>query len=410
MGAKPQTGSKADCEGAPVRKLLCPLPLALAITVQRGPRCQGTALLPWVGVLAVLAILFTFLLPALIREIDFRVARDESAALKSFGNALQSATQRHGCIPSQTNWAQMVAAETGLELGLVTINRRHQQRILLIDSSGWFTNAALTTDVTLPYTQTAFGTTNLPVNARLMIASSLGKALPLSAGPLSASEFAALWNAAEGTTSFPTTGLWAGWNGRSGDVKVERMNLSPLFVSLRVITYTPPTNAPQGFDSIGDNNNLIPAPYLNDKFPQPPRYYLQNTVLRLYRYDIATSTVHLDSTQVLTQDGSFMYQNGNWKSSASGGSMPGGVDIAGVVYAFLNAVPNTLAQYGADQQRLVAQAMMSYMSNYIAWADAGFPADATWKSYLLSVQRDMIATVQGLFQGPYYPANASGPQ
>ena len=358
------------------------------------------ALLFWIGVLAVLTILTTLVLPTLIREIDFRVARDESAALKTFGNALQSAARRNGYIPAETGWAETVAAEAGSAIASVATNPRRQPRLLLIDTNGWFNT------VSLPYTQTSAGSATVPLNARMIIASSLGKALPLAAGPLSASEFSALWRAAEGTTNFPTTGLWAGWNGRSDDVKLERVNLLPLFVSLRVETSRKETV--RGLYSIGTNSTLYPALYDSDAAPTPPTYYLQDTVLRLY-----SATTNLDSTQVLIRDGAFKYQNGIWKSSVGGGATPGGADIAAVVYGFLNAVPNTRARNGAAQQKLVVQAMMNYMSNYNAWADGNF-ADAGLKSYLLNtVQPGMISTVQDLFQGNanlYYPTNASGPQ
>jgi hypothetical protein len=339
------------------------------------------------------------LLPALIREIDFRVARDESATLKTLGDALKSAVQRHSYIPSETNWTQTVAPEAGLAVSAVATNPRGRPRLLLVDTSGWFTNIAL------PYTQTAAGAANLPVNARMMIASSLGTALPLTNGPLSAGEFSALWQAAEGTANFPTNGLWAGWNGRSDDVKLERVNLSAQFVSLRVVTYSQVES--NGLYSIGSDNTLHAAPYRNDQDPDsvPPAYYLQDTILKLH-----SDTGNLDSTQVLIRDGSFMYQNGIWKGSGGGGGMPAGVDIAGVVYAFLNATPNAQARYGDQQQKLVVQSMMSYMSNYIAWADGNF-TDNNLKNYLLdTVQPAMIATAREIFQGTYYPTNASGPQ
>jgi type II secretory pathway pseudopilin PulG len=360
---------------------------------------QGVALLVWLGVLAVLAILAAFLLPALIREIDFRVARDESATLKTLGDALKSAVQRHSYIPSETNWVQTVATEAGLAVPAVATNPRGRPRLLLVDTSGWFTNVAL------PYTQTAAGAANLPVNARMMIASSLGAALPLTNGPLSAGEFSALWQAAEGTSTFPTTGFWAGWNGRSDDVKLERVNLSAQFVSLRVVTFSQTES--NGLYSIGTDATLYQAPYRNDQDPDsvPPAYYLQDTILKLY-----SDTGNLDSTQVLIRDGSFLYQNGVWKSSAVGGGLSGGVDIAGVVYAFLNCTPNTEAAYGADQQRRVVQSMMNYMSNYIAWADGNFSDDNLKNHLLNTVQPAMIDTAQEIFQGSYYPTNASGSQ
>ncbi len=357
------------------------------------------ALLFSIGVVAALAILAALLLPTLIRELDFRVARDERATLKTFGTALQSAIRRHAYIPSQTNWANTVAGEAGMASAAVATNPRGQPRLLLIDTNGWFN------PVSLPYTQTSAGSAILPLNPRLIIASSLGKALPLSAGPLSAGEFTNLWNAAEGSTNFPTNGLWVGWNGRSDDVKLERVNLQPLFVSLRVETYR--NEALNGLYAIGTNNTLYPAIYDSDVTNNPPRFYLQNTVLKLY-----SDAGNLDSTQILIRDSAFKYENRVWKGSVGGGATPGGVDIGGVVYDFLNAVPNTEAQNGAAQQQLVIQSMMGYMSNYIAWANGNF-TDNGLKTYLLNtVQPNMISTVQGLFQGnanAYYPTNASGP-
>ena len=47
------------------------------------------ALIAWIGVLAVAAIAIAFLLPALLREIDYGVARDESATLRILDNAVQ---------------------------------------------------------------------------------------------------------------------------------------------------------------------------------------------------------------------------------------------------------------------------------------------------------------------------------
>ena len=355
---------------------------------------NGTALIIWLGVLAVLGILTALLLPALLRETDFDVARGESATLKTLGNALQSAVQHYSYIPGHTNWAQFVAAETGMDVASITSNARHQPRDLLIDTNGWFTA------VGLPYTQTYAGTTNLPLNARIIIATSLGQSLPVEGGTISASSFSSLWKTADGT--LPTNAPWTTWKGRPEDLKLERINLLPLFATLYLSTYASATN---GAYSIGTNASLYWAPYASPQSPLPPRYYLMGTSLRLYNVG-TNGSINLDSSQTLIRDGSFMYAQNVWKSSAAGGTIPGGVDIAGIVNAFLNAVPNTRAAHGAAQQRLVAQAMMNYMSNYNVWAEGNF-SDASIKSYLKNnVQPNMMRTVQELFMGAYYPVNA----
>jgi hypothetical protein len=376
------------------------------IHIQRSPafrRREAASLLVWIAVLAATALLLAFIVPILIREVDYRVARKETAVLKTFGNALQTAIKRQGYIPDETNWVEMVAAEAGFDLAAVATNPRRQPRHLLIDTNGWFN------EVSLSYTQSAAGSLLVPQKARMMIVSSVGSAVPLNAGPLSAGEFSVLWDAAEGTTNFPTTGLWSGWSGQSDDVKIERVNLSSLFVSLGIETYA--GEPARGQYSIGSDTNLYLAPYQNPQFPTNfARYYLQGTMLYLYSSISNTPPGALDSRQLLTGDGWFLYQNGIWRSSAGRGSLPGGVDIAGVVAAFLNAVPNTEARYGADQQRLVVDSMMDYMSNYNVWAQGGF-SNASLKAYLTdTVQPNMIETFRDLFQGSYYPTNASGPQ
>jgi len=376
------------------------------ISIQRSParrRQEAASLLIWIGVFAVIAILLAFLLPALIRETDQRVAREETAVLKTLGNALQAAIKRQAAIPSHNSWADFVAAEAGFSYAAVATNPRKQPRHLLIDTNGWFSL------VSLPYTQTRLGSDVNPkqTTARMMIISCLRGTLPVNAGPLSATEFSNLWSAAEGTASFPTTGLWAGWAGRSEDVKIERVDLGPLFVSLVIDTYA--EEPAQGQYKIGGDTTLYPASYYYTEFPtNQPRYYLQGTMLQLYHSTNLSST--LDSRQLLTQSGSYLYRDQVWRGSGGGGKMPGGVDISGVVLSFLNSVPNTRAANGANQQRLVVGAMMNYMSNYNTWADGGF-TDDTLKNYLKdTVQPNMYATFQGIFQGSYYPTNASGPQ
>jgi type II secretory pathway pseudopilin PulG len=378
------------------------------IHIRSSPRRRSqdaASLLVWIAAIAMIAILLAFTLPTLIRETDQRVAREETAVLKTFGDALLAAITRLGYIPSHTNWAESVAAEAGFNTIVVATNARHQPRLLLIDTNGWFNQ------VSLPYTQTRFGSGIDPQKtARMMIISSVGSALPLSAGPLSAVEFTSvwtnLWNAFEG--SLPATPLWAGWDGRPEDVKVERVDISARFISLRLATHK---NEPTlGYYSIGADNTLVDAPRDDNGQTLPvvfPSYYLQGTVLNLYN---ANDPDALDSRQILNRDGRFRFWNGIWINDKEvGGGMPGG-DISAVVAAFLNAVPNTNARYTNQQQRLVVEAMMDYMSNYNVWAGGGF-SNASLKSYLLNtVQPDMITTFQELFQGSYYPTNTSGPQ
>jgi hypothetical protein len=216
---------------------------------------------------------------------------------------------------------------------------------------------------------------------------------------LSATNFSALWNAAEGTANVAPNAAWA----VSEDVKIQRMDLSPLFLKAYLRTLSMQPSPPLGLYAIGTNTSLSAAAL--DPNP-PPRYYMMGTVLRLYNPNGT-----LDSTQVLNRRSSFKYEDGMWKGDPSGAIMPGGVDLAAVARAFLEAAPNLRAQYGADQQRLVLLGFMDFLRNYNTSAEGGF-TDNALKQYMLDVvQPSMRQRVQGLFlkEAPvdFYPANGT---
>jgi hypothetical protein len=98
-----------------------------------------------------------------------------------------------------------------------------------------------------------------------------------------------------------------------------------------------------------------------------------------------------------------------WKGSPVGGALPGGVDIATVVKAFLDAPYNMDAENGEQQQLLVVNAMMDYMRNYNASAASDFQ-DASIKADLINIYHPaMINAVRGSYlqsQG-FYPVNTS---
>src|SRR5438552_857859 len=77
---------------------------------------RAFSLIEMVGVLAVMAILAAALVPALIRQMDRIAGEQESAALKSFGDALQQSILRKRYIPSASDWATNIAAELGADV------------------------------------------------------------------------------------------------------------------------------------------------------------------------------------------------------------------------------------------------------------------------------------------------------
>src|SRR2546425_6792980 len=81
---------------------------------------RAFSLIEMIGVLAVIAILAAVLAPALIRQMDKLAGDQESAALKSFSDALQQSIMRKRYIPSATDWATNVASELGVDIAAIT--------------------------------------------------------------------------------------------------------------------------------------------------------------------------------------------------------------------------------------------------------------------------------------------------
>src|SRR6266516_4143191 len=94
---------------------------------------RAFTLIEMIGTLTVIAILATILVPVLIRQLDKIAGDQESAALKSFGDALQQSIMRNRYIPSDADWASRIAAELGVNVSNVTTNARKKPRFFLID-------------------------------------------------------------------------------------------------------------------------------------------------------------------------------------------------------------------------------------------------------------------------------------
>jgi hypothetical protein len=290
-------------------------------------------------------------------------------------------------IPSDADWATTVATELGVDLAAVTTNPRQQPRFFLIDQNLSIAGSPL------PYTQTSAGSVAQPVSPRVMIVSSIGRALPaaFNSGVPTAANFNAIWDWNDAGGVVPATGFaWPGWP-NSDDLRVQRVDLSPLFVKLQLSKLVSSRCCPRYSIDLDDWTN---ARSVNDTTPDWPGYFIQNSVLYLYNNDGS-----LDSQQILIRDNTFSYDQNTWRGSIGGEGFLAGLDIASVVDRYLAAYPNLQAQNGANQQTVVVLSMINFMDRYDDWAAAGFPTNSgdTYYAAVTNAQVAMKTAVQGQY-------------
>jgi len=379
-------------------------------------RCSDArafSLVEMIGVLAVIAVLAAMLIPNGIRYLDRVAADKEVATLKTLGDRFQSAILRQRTIPVQSSWPSFIAAEAGMGLDAVNTNPRHQTRAFVADAGGWL-------GTNLPFVNAPNGTPVYPSTARVMFVSSLGAPLPDLESGMTADEFQKLWDAPDGTVPDPSSSplVWKLFDGDPQDVKVQRINLGPLFHRLVLGTYTAATN---GQFQIEGTMPRQPATFGAGY----DAYYLQGTAVDLVTGSPDNKTNH---AVILNDDTSFVYEYGIWRNSIQGGESSGLGDISGIVAAFLAATPNQNANlpWTNAQQVAIVNSFIQYLSNYSTWADGSTAAgksfgDVNLYNYLADpntgVQVNMMSNVWGIFinsklwnQDPlstHYPTNAS---
>src|SRR6185503_10224345 len=240
--------------------------------IRNTTRCSvdwAFTLIEMIGVLAVIAVVAVVLFPVVIKRIDRASGTKDAADLSAIADSYTQYILRTKSIPGytgSTNWASAAANQMSLPLIAISQTPRGYARAFLIDTNLSIGGAGL------PYTQNSNGTTAKPVEARVMIVSCPTRALPISSGVPSKTEFYALWDTADGAK--PTTSIWTSWAGNGEDVHIKKLNLDPLFYQLIRINHDSSTLAK--FDI--DNSAVVSMTNSGTGWNS---YYLDGTVLSL---------------------------------------------------------------------------------------------------------------------------------
>jgi len=335
----------------------------------------GFSLIEFIAVLAIISILSLILIGVIIKRVDFAAYNAEQTSLASITNALVQQVLLNKQVPSSTNptnWAQSSANWLNLPVSQILTNARNNARAYLVDTNGWLGSP----DALNGYTQTTNGTAFAPINARVLIISSIGKPLPLASGPLSPSAFFDIWN----TGSLQKPASWNNtWAGRGEDLVIQRLTFTPCFNHLILINH---------FDnSAAFTIDPSPAPVSVPQMPPSTSgwdsYYITGSSLGLCSNNVV-NTVQMKI--VMQNDSSYIYESpGAWMGSIGNGpvttnSYNPANNFSLVASNFLQAgwLPDTTANknffvgtppmpQGTPQDVLTA--MEGFMATYTSWAN-----------------------------------------
>jgi type II secretory pathway pseudopilin PulG len=311
-----------------------------------------------IGVLAVIAIIAAMLYPVVIRRIDYAAKQRESTDLAAISNALVLQIFAKKTVPHENNWPGEIAQWTRLPVGKITTTSRNHTRAFMLDMGGWLGNVA----GGLPYAQANAGTPP-PVNARILILSTIGRDLPAIGTRPAAADFDKLWNTAPG--AIPAINAFNGWGGRGDDLVFQQISLDPLFHRLVLVNRDPLVN---GLYSIQPppavepaTNSLAPGTTVTSAF-------LNGSDVTLMLPDgIPQERI------LLTKDESYAFSGSRWGGDYFG---PGSTDdtaggFAYWAYRFMKAGPPGLPQHpqqGANPESVVV-AMYDFMLVFSLWAN-----------------------------------------
>ena len=230
-------------------------------------RSAAFTLIEMIGVLAIMAIMASVLVPNVLRSMDRAAVRAEAETLKALGEQTKQYLRANGIAPTAANWTTTIGTFADIAPIDIATNKRAMARVYLLEP------------------------TIAPATAqRAMILSTMrvGLALPTAANIGTAAQFNSLWQTAN--NAVPSTASWGGWSAwtaviNSGEyLLIERINLQPtdnaaLLAEAEILTALgeqtklyrsangklPGTGVSYWYDDLGTYSNVAPAEIAKNK-------------------------------------------------------------------------------------------------------------------------------------------------
>ena len=243
----------------------------------------GFSLIELIGVLAIMSILASIILPNMLKRMDIANADAEASNLVSLASELEQYITTQFTIPSVNTWASAIASVSALPINEVSSNKYGFKRGFYVDPK-FFT----ATDVVfLDYKQTT-GLLAPPVSPRIILVSDLkGNALP---APTTSAAFDAIWNQTPATSVL-----------ESDTLKVHRIYLGYLFHPVLLLNSS--TQIPS-YQLNTQPTKALPIAN-NGSNGQLTIYVINRTQLSLHQDPYPTGTVQY--TLFIQDQDSFLY-------------------------------------------------------------------------------------------------------
>jgi hypothetical protein len=181
-----------------------------------------------------------------------------------------------------------------------------------------------------------------------------------------ATTFSNLWNT-------PPDGVPAGWSAawasRGQDIKIRRLDLTPLFRRLVLDNEDGLRTAPY---SINTTNALASVP-MGGRFEA---FFLHGTPINLHFYpDLASASTAVLGREYLVQESGYVFENGSWGRYLSAGPNLMAGSFGQMVDVFRTAAVKSTRAARAHPQSVV-DAMHSYLLYGALYTENGSPTDS----------------------------------